>query len=282
MVFFKEGISNLKDFTTELIDTIKPQAKFFLKIAIEHYLILASFFAFLFSVVCYIRTTTYFEEWGINFFEYASFSDIYVVAFKAGIATIALKFTTVIILLVSISTIMLTTLFMSVSTPDNQRRNTPKIQLSLFLVVILMFLSTYLMSLSTGKLITSPSNIEQSPRVSIDLRWGSSLKCVSIIAGVSDYLFIWNFETGSPTALSRANVTKIEHNIEHHPLFIPAPSKDGSVKPPLRNGVRSPENQKDLNEWKSKLLNVCNQEVGKGENNVTTLPAQPIKQIGIK
>jgi len=253
----KEKHINSTECTTDLIDEINPQVKYVLKFTIEHYLIITSFLAFIFSVICYIRTTEYFEEWGINFFDYASLSDLYVVSLKAGIASIALKFTGLIAVTAAVSTTLLRII---ISFTYNKQGKVSRSSLLIPTVIILMitaFSSTY-----ESNLITSPDNIEQFPRVNVDLRWGDSMQCVSVIAGVSDYLFVWDFETSKPTAISRINVTKVEYKIEQQPPLIRLILKDKSGKRlRQRNPKRTQENQKDLAEWEAKLSKVCNQKL---------------------
>lgn len=283
MKSIKEEVTHFKNHTKELIDTIKLQVTVFLKFTIKHYLMLSSFLVFLFSILCYNRTTTYFDGWGINFFDYASFSDLYAVALKAGIATIALRSTILIAMTIAVSIILIQTLLTRETDTTKNPEVTISIQISVFTALSMLLLSWYLISLSAGKIIASSDNIEQSTRVNVDLRWGDSMKCVSVIAGVSDYLFIWDFETSKPTVLSRTNVTRVEYTIEQQPPFVMMLLRDKSGKKIIqRTRKRSLENQKDLDEWKAKLLKVCNQKLNKEENSDITLPPQPIKKIGIE
>lgn len=279
----KEEIISFKERTTELIDAIRPQVKLFLKFTIEHYLIITSFLAFLFSIICYIRTTDYFYEWGINFFDYASLTDLYVVALKAGIASIALKSTALIALTIVGSIILLNALLIAATYSDKHVKASKSARISILIAITLLLFTSYLISLSNGKLIISPDNIEQSPRVNVDLRWGGSMQCVSVIAGVSDYLFVWDFSTNKPTALSRTNVTRVEYKTEQQPPYIALLLKAKSGKRiRQKSPKRSPENQKDMDEWETKLFNVCNQKLSNNEDGVATLPSQPIKLIGIE
>ena len=246
-------------------------------------MIITSFLAFLFSIICYIRTTDYFYEWGINFFDYASLSDLYVVALKAGIASIALKSTAIIALTIVGSIILLNVLLMAATYSDKHPKASKLAQISMLIAITLLLLTSYLISLSNGKLIISPDNIEQSPRVNVDLRWGGTMRCVSVIAGVSDYLFVWDFKSNKPTALSRTNVTRVEYKTGQQPPFIALLLKTESGKRiRQKNPERSPENQKAIDEWETKLLNVCNQKPSNNENGAAKLPPQPIKLIGIE
>jgi len=51
----------------------------------KHYLMITSFLAFLFSLVCFTWVRVYFNAWGIEFFDYAYVSDMYTIAFKTGV-----------------------------------------------------------------------------------------------------------------------------------------------------------------------------------------------------
>jgi len=241
----------------------------------SHYLMVASSLAFIFSTICFAWTTSYFNMWGIEFFDYASVSDMYVVAFKLGIV-LGLVFTSLMIIM--IIALVITLVYFS----ENFVRSFASIvALNIGCLITIGFLTYTLFIDADRKNPYEPSEffkikdvISESARVNVKLRWNTlgSIDCVAVIGGTADYLFVWDYKKSSPIILARSSVMMVSVAVPKMPDFVNEImvaedvdtswySRRGDELPPPPNGIRSPENKIEFDKWVSDLKSVCDQSI---------------------
>jgi len=262
-----EGNVNYKSIASVIKKTIT--------ILSSHYVMAASSIAFIFSIICFAWTTSYFNMWGIEFFDYATISDMYVVAFKLGIV-LGLVLTSLVIIII----IALTITVMYI-TKNYFKSFASLVVLNIVYLISFGFL-TYIVFIDTEiKNPYEPSEffkiknfLSESSRVNVKLRWNTldSIDCVAVIGGTSDYLFVWDYERASPVILSRTSVMMVSVAVPKMPDFVneimvskPADTswyKGGDAEGPVPpNGIRSPKNKIEYDKWAGDLKSVCNQTI---------------------
>lgn len=240
-----------------------------LAILSTHYVMAVSFVAFMFSAICFVWTTKYFSMWGIEFFDYASISDMYPVAFKLGIVfglTMVFIAVCFIIFIVAIITFIWNKFIKSLI---------PNVIAYTLLFASLIF-SIHSLSESNPyepkMFFDHKKTLNEGARVNIKLRWNDlkSVDCVAVIGGTEDYLFVWDYKESSPIILSRASVVMVSVAVPKMPDFVnevivnekidtasfKTSAKELSV-PLSKNG--STKSQQKYDEWVYDLKSICEQ-----------------------
>jgi hypothetical protein len=230
----------------------------------SHYVMTASVIAFTFSTICFAWTTSYFAMWGIEFFDYATVSDMYAISLKLGVVSGLFIFflaTCVVIFIAFLFGFMV-------------ERHCKSLISNVFINFILMIgiawsgYNLYQASYNpfdSVEFFKVDDILENSARVNVKLRWNTleSIDCVSIIGGTDNYLFVWDYKKSSPVVLSRTSVMMVSVVVPKAPDFEGEiilgvkPASSGQIPRDSVNYNRSLDNQQKYDEWVSNLKSVC-------------------------
>lgn len=161
----------------------------------KHYVFVSSFLATLFATFCYISVDIYVTHFEIDFFKFASFSDVYQVAFDQGVILSSLS--------------MAFTLFLAVTTFSARAVawwSRPIKGIGVFhvfmfyfigilgTIILPLFLMFFILKTYVVSMIEPAFDIVEgkSTKYTIQLRSNEEYKGMAIIASVSDYIFIWH------------------------------------------------------------------------------------------
>lgn len=230
----------------------------------SHYVMTASITAFIFSTICFAWTTSYFSMWGIEFFDYASVSDMYAVALKLGIVSSLILFSLIICILFFIAMIFIFIVERYLKSRTGNIIVNVMLVVTLACTIFIQYNSNF-NPFASVEFFKVDNIIDNSARVNVKLRWNTlkSIDCVAVIGGIEDYLFVWDYKKSSPIVLSRTSVMMVSVAVPKAPDFVGKvivgdKSIASSQRP--RDSIsynRSLENQQKYDEWVRNLKSVC-------------------------
>ncbi|MEN3761574.1 hypothetical protein [Aeromonas veronii] len=238
----------------------------------SHSIALSTFSVVAFTSLCYFIVTSYFKDFGLDFFIFGGVSDLYQVAlYKGLVIELILLSQAFIIIPVTLYVFGKTLGEFEVSLKNKPVKISSRFDLIrrkllgdssvfnemwplLIASIVLVGLFSYVAFLST----LSKYNAEDvkngfSARYSIETN-KSLMSCLSVVGATSSYILIWDDQTKMPSALPKSEIKTIN-------LVVPPPPSNRAPSP---NGdyKKKVEHQRRLqNEWSAKLEDECHQYV---------------------
>jgi hypothetical protein len=238
----------------------------------NHSIALSTFSVLVFTSFCYFIVTSYFNNFGLDFFIFGGVSDLYQVALYQGLVIELILISQLFIIIPIVLYVLFKTLgeleFSSNNKPVKISKNFDVIRQKLFanattlleMWPLLMAAIVLLGLFSYTALLRSLSNYSAedvkngfSARYSIETN-KKLIPCLSVIGATSSYFFIWDDETKMPSALPKSEIKTIN-------LVVPPPPSNRAPSP-NGNYKKKVELQRELQEkWSSKLEETCHQSV---------------------
>lgn len=229
------------------------------KLLSEHYVVVTSILATVFSVLCYFHAEAVFEHFGLNFLHFANISDIYVIALSTGVIAATLLKAIFLALFI----------FVIFTTPTIKKRlqeqgfMTKVIKL-MFITIIIMFTGViYLMSVRSyeakmTRSMESHAN-EQLPRYRVlttDDPKGRG--CIAILTAVANNIVTWNYEANQVEVIPKSRIIRTDFILRAPLRYIPNL---------IRKGQSSSGRMQELEwvkknhlEWGELLKSKCNED----------------------
>ncbi|MEC8325752.1 MAG: hypothetical protein VX100_06570 [Pseudomonadota bacterium] len=228
---------------------------------INHWLLLSAITTTTFTIYCYVRVIEYFRYYKINFLEYGSISDlvILVLRFDADInwvSIIMMAFVAVFIFSYMVQD------WAHFHTEGNQLSASSKIKsgntkIIYSLMALIMFCLIASIYYFTPKAIDDIP-LESRKRVEVLFERAPALKCLTIIATTTDWIFFWQHEKQEPIIISKPKVLAIKTMVSRQPLV------ERIHKKPTRNQlprkdilIDTNEEIKAHNKWVKELHDKC-------------------------
>lgn len=232
-----------------LVRGVIENLKKVVKIYTDHYVIFSSTIFVVFTGLCYLYTTNYYSNFGIDFYQFGSLSDVYQAALSGGI----LPF--LIFLLFGLCAIVIHTFRGGQELVDDPDFSPIRWIVSFFLLVSSFVMVTFLFYLASTK--DGELKIKEgfAARYTIHTE-NSQIECLPIVATTGDYVVVWDAQLTEARVIPRQSVVRFDLVIE------PPPEKYVRV----RKGSHPTELQlKELFEkqqhWSEKLKTKCGMSV---------------------
>jgi len=133
------------------------------------------------------------------------------------------------------------------------------------LIIAILTLSLVSIGFTFWTQLTLPHQIASnvkggfSERYNIEVKSGKSIKCVSLIAGISEYLLAWDNKKKFATIIPKNTITGIEISLPMPPQFRPIPQQDSESEEEFEKRLKA--NRVSQQEWSNLLKSKCNQTV---------------------
>ncbi|EIO5099296.1 hypothetical protein [Vibrio parahaemolyticus] len=245
---------------TKNLNVLRDWLTIVIRLASDHYFLLASVSASLFTLLCYLHANELFGDYGIEFLHVADLSDVYSVALSSGVV-FSLVHQTMMLLLFGVFIMT----FPSILRKLKKEGKIGKVItfmfgfLSLLIVVLLILLS----NLSHEVNMTRPIEVQTSERLPryrlITEQDQLGRGCVGIIASTSDNVVTWNYETSQFELIPKSKVVRMDFVLRAPIAYYP------HTRP---RGLSFSSREKDLEwalknnlEWQKALKRKCGETV---------------------
>lgn len=189
---------------------LKESFKKVAKIYADHYVVFSSTIFIIFTGLCYLYTTNYYSNFGIDFYQFGSLSDVYQAAVTGGILSVSF------ILLLFVYTISSFVLRYRQEVDDGR----DWAQIASLLCIFLMIASCAL--LTFGFFVTGPKKEVSDIKKGFAARYmlhteSGQFECLSIAASTSNYFVVWDGQLAEARIISRQSVVRFDLIVEPPP-----------------------------------------------------------------
>ncbi|MCO7225598.1 hypothetical protein [Pleionea sp. CnH1-48] len=235
----------------------------------SNYAFISALLLCIFYCLCAAFSTAFLLSFDIRFSLFTSFSSVIDIALANGIIPIIFSIT-----MILSGTVWFTYYFIRVNynkalTHQSKKGKIPSKKLTknfefIFPLLAIIFLLVVSIK-ATIMLLFSPTKYAQeikdgfSERYSFETKNKRSYRCNAIIAGLSNYMILWNVEKKRPIIISRASITVAELVVNIPPGGWPVPpDRHDSDEDYRKKLIKYIETRK---KWSTSLANECNQKV---------------------